>query len=206
MTVAINFNVLSLAQLKVKAAELNAKVEGDRRLKATWVKACEAAQAALTKAGEAIDEFTGYPIAKTAQSFSDAVVEAYGIAHTRFVVPTEKGIAAVWNFATSDRAMKFYVECAISVMRFCFALYRAFLLTCQWVNAIAEERENEPETELIAFLEVKAVSVTKTAAARLERKIWELDGVYQSVLKRIMDEVRSLEARAIQKWMAMLIS
>lgn len=205
MTVAINFNTFSLAQLKVKAAELNTKVEGDRRLKATWVKACEAAQSALVKAGEAIDEFTGYPLTKTAQSFGNAVVEAYGIAHAQFVVPTEKGIAAVWNYATSDRAMKFYVRCAISVMRFCFAVYRAFLLTRQWVDAIVEERESEPETELIAFLEVKSAAVAKTAAARLERKIWEVDAVYQSVLKRVVNEVRSLEVRAIQKWMAMLM-
>jgi len=43
MSIGINFNALSLDELKAQALELNAKVEGDRRCRETWIRACKLA-------------------------------------------------------------------------------------------------------------------------------------------------------------------
>lgn len=206
---AINFSSMSLAELKEQAIALNAKIEGDRRLRATWIRACELAQAALSAAAKSVDEFTGYPIAQSVGSTVQAMGEAYEIAHAQFVVPTEKALAAVWNFATSEQAIRIYLNAAIALMRFCFAMYRSGMIAREWMDAFVEEcLESEEDLQILTIIEARAIAQVKRFGAELYERIWDLDAEYQLLLERfqekLMREVRSLFS--IAEWISFLIS
>lgn len=206
MTISLSLESLSLAQLKVKAAELNATVTGDKRLRETWTQAIVLAEKALKAAGQVVDEFTGYPLTKTAASFGGAVVEAYGIAHTQFVIPTEKTIVFLWGAVTSEQAFRLYLNVAVGLMRFCFALVRAGMLTRDWYESV----KNETETGELSLYEVTAHHIetaVRWCVSETDYWVWHYDTQYQELVERVkarvLSEVRSFFS--LSEWIAFLM-
>lgn len=196
----IDFSSLSLADLKKQAIALNAKIEGDRRLRATWIRAIELAQAAIASTAQAVDEFTGYPIAQAVGTTVEAMGEAYEIAHDRFVIPTEKSIAFCWNAATSEKAIRLYLDAAIALMRFCFLLYRSGMVCREWYDSLREESHEICIYEAIAAqVETKAIWVAK----EIEFWVWVLDGEIHKRYDHLRQEARSLFS--IAEWISFLI-
>lgn len=207
MQVQVNFSSLSLAQLKQAAVELNAKVEGDRRLRETWIRACElASQAAIVvgesvknaaqQVGQSVDELAGAEVVASLSTTVQAVGEAYSIAHAQFVVPTERAISTAWNFATSEQTIRLYLNAALSVMRFCFALVRAGMIARELVDEfVAECQEVElPEgmEPTVARVMVARYFATKSA---IGRRVWALDNAYQvKVVEPVKQEVMAVFA------------
>lgn len=194
MTISLNLDSLSIAQLKERAIALNATVEGDKRLRDTWEQAIVLAEKALQKAGQAVDEFTGYPLTKTAASFSNAVVESYGIAHESFVIPAEKTIVWGWNAVTSEQAFQLYLGIAVGLMRFCFALIRAGMIARDWYESVKSETETG-ELSLYECAAQNIESAVRWCIAETDYWVWHYDAQYQELVERakarVLSEVRS---------------
>lgn len=194
MAISLNLESLSLAQLKEKAIALNATVTGDKRLRDTWTQAIVLAEKALKSAGQAVDEFTGYPLTKTTASFGGAVVEAYGIAHEQFVIPTEKTIVFLWGAVTSEQAFQLYLNVAVGLMRFCFALIRAGMIAREWHESLKAEVERG-ELNLYEVTAHHIKTAVRWCIAETDYWVWHYDAQYQELVERVkarvLSEVRS---------------
>ena len=190
----------TLSALKSLALKLNAKVDGDRRLRATW----ESAIALAQSAGDAINAATGCQLGRSFGTVARSSVEAYGIARNQFVMPVERTIAWTWNAATSEPAIALYLKSAVTLMRFCFAIYKSGMIARDWCEALIDEcLEPDEELWMLPILEEHAIASVKRFAAQCVDRLWLWDAQYQSAIVWAVDEARSVFS--VSQWVLTMV-
>ena len=202
MTLLIN--TLSMSDLKSLALELNAKVDGDRRLRATWESAIALAQSAIQSAGNEINAVTGCQLGKSFGTVARASVEAYSIARAQFVTPVENAIAWTWNTATSKPAIALYLKVAVTLMRFCFTIYKSGMIARDWCEALVDEcLEPDEELWMLPILEERAIASVKRFAGQCIDQVWVWDAQYQSAIEGVLEEARSVFS--VGQWVLLMV-